>query len=250
MARILIVDDDPRARRLLVDLLEYEGHVVIECDNGKDGLKAAEREHPDLVISDSHMPGMTGKEFIAELRTQTQPVRIPFIFHTAADDDHDFREIADAHGVAAILTKPCPADVMVAAITSALDGALPKTPPSISVISERLRVRIPAYLASCYDDVAAIHLALEAGNLLGIQKVGHDLKGTGSAYGFSRIAHIGDRLESAAKTGDRTEIAQQARDLASYLCAIKASSAEIGDQAEAVCNAWPGTRTISDSPPW
>jgi two-component system sensor histidine kinase EvgS len=65
MAKILIVDDDRNARTLLVVLLEFEGHTMVACDNGADGLQAAERQDPALVISATRMPGLTGQLFIS-----------------------------------------------------------------------------------------------------------------------------------------------------------------------------------------
>jgi CheY-like chemotaxis protein len=230
MATILIVDDDRSARNLLVDLLEFEGHVVVACDNGADGLKAAERQNPDLVISDSRMPAMTGKQFIAALRRQTRLQRTPFIFHTAAGDEHEFQEIVEAYGVAAILTKPCSASAILAAITSALNVA-PRE--SVPAIPESLRRRIPAYIASCEEEVAGIELALASGELASIQEVGHKLKGTGSAYGFPLITRLGRDLEDAAKAGDRIEIAERLAELGSYLEAIKVSSAGLAESAPA-----------------
>jgi CheY-like chemotaxis protein/HPt (histidine-containing phosphotransfer) domain-containing protein len=230
MARILIVDDDPRARRLLVDLLEYEGYVVIECDSGAGALTAAERESPDLVISDFRMPDMSGKQFVEDLCRQPRLSHPPFIFHTAAGDEREIQEFAAVHGAAAILTKPCPAKVMLAAIASALSAPLPEPFPAPS---ERLRARIPAYVASCGADVEAIAVALAADDLAGIRHLSHNLKGTGSAYGFCHITHLGDRLETSARAGDRTEVAKWMRELAEYLGAIKAAKVEIGDRVAA-----------------
>jgi CheY-like chemotaxis protein/HPt (histidine-containing phosphotransfer) domain-containing protein len=241
MAKILIVDDDPKARTLLVDLLEYDGHVVIECGNGMDGLKAVARENPDLVICDSNMPGMSGSRFIAELRKQTQPLCTPFIFHTASGDDSEIRRVAATYGVASILTKPCPARLILAEIRSVL-AALPQNP--VPAPPERLRARIPGYLASCDADVAAIQFALAAGDLVRIQALSHNLKGTGSAYGFSRITRLGDQLESAAKAGDNTEIAEQLRNLARYLADIRATTSVHSDGIEARARCLSGKQDV------
>lgn len=239
MARILVVDNDSKACTPLVDLLKYEGHVVIECNNGADGLRAVERERPDLVISDPRMPGMSGTQFLAELREQSQHPHTPVIFHTAAGDDREIRELATADGVKGILAKPCPAGVILAEITSALKPLLREPVPAPL---DRLRARIPAYVASCDADVAAIELALAVDDLVSIRNVGHDLKGTGSAYGFCHITHIGDLLESAAMAGNRTEIAEQVKDLASYLGAIKATSTEIAYRTEGCARCMTGDK--------
>jgi CheY-like chemotaxis protein len=229
MARILVVDDDPNARKLLVGLLEYEGHVVIECDSGREGMKAAERENPDLVITDCRMPSMSGKDFVAGLRNLSHTVDTPIIFHTAAGDGGEIRDFATAYGVAGILTKPCPAEVLLAEIASAL-GAPPQEP--FRHIPERLRSRIPQYLSSCEGDLSALKDALGTGDFGRIQEVGHNLKGTGSAYGFSRITRIGGGLEFAAKACDPSEITERLRDLADCLLSIKAARAKVADQTE------------------
>jgi len=122
MAKILIVDDDPQTRTLLVDLPQYEGHVLIQSVNGTEGLKAAERENPDLVITDGRMPSMSGGEFIASLRDLPHMLATPVILYTGAYDDRDIRETAAAYRVVCILTKPCPARVVLAEIASALSA--------------------------------------------------------------------------------------------------------------------------------
>ena len=61
MATILIVDDRPTNRELLVTLLGYRGHRLIEGDNGVEGLALARAERPDLVIADIVMPNIALK---------------------------------------------------------------------------------------------------------------------------------------------------------------------------------------------
>lgn len=230
MAQILILDDDRHARTLLADLLQYEGHAVIACDNGEQALKAVGRESPDLVITDASMPGMSGIEFLVALRRHRKALRTPIIFHTASGDEREIREVARMYGIAAILTKPCPAGRLFAEIASALGVAQQE---SFGGISEALQARVPAYLVSCTGGLASMKSALEAGDLGSIWEAAHILKGTGSAYGFWRITQIGDRLEAAAKADDRTKISEQLRDLADYLAALKAASAQAADRTEA-----------------
>ena len=136
---------------------------------------------------------MTGKQFIAALRRQTRLQRTPFIFHTAAGDEHEFQEIAGLW---------CGSDPHQAVFCQCNFSRNPAIP-------ESLRRRIPAYIASCEEEVAGVELALASGELASIQEVGHKLKGTGSAYGFPLITRLGRDLEDAAKTGDRTDIAER-----------------------------------------
>lgn len=66
--KILIVEDEVPTALALGDKLEHEGYAVIKAGNGKEGLKAALEEHPDLILADLKMPEMSGLEMIAELR--------------------------------------------------------------------------------------------------------------------------------------------------------------------------------------
>src|SRR5438552_2032508 len=69
MARILIIEDQPADRELLVVLLGYHGHAVLEACDGAEGLALTLSEHPDLVITDLMMPGMDGYEFAQRFRS-------------------------------------------------------------------------------------------------------------------------------------------------------------------------------------
>ena len=68
MATILVVDDLSANREVLVTLLRHHGHRLIEAADGREGLAAAQVEHPDLVITDVLMPVMDGYEFVRQLR--------------------------------------------------------------------------------------------------------------------------------------------------------------------------------------
>ena len=66
--KVLVIEDDPMYRRILVDTLKKEDCTVIEADNGKKGLETALKEHPDLIVVDIMMPVMSGMEMVKELR--------------------------------------------------------------------------------------------------------------------------------------------------------------------------------------
>jgi CheY-like chemotaxis protein len=70
MARILIIDDEPLVRYTLRQMLETEGHTVIEASNGVEGMALEGSAGIDLVISDIIMPDMEGIETIARFRAQ------------------------------------------------------------------------------------------------------------------------------------------------------------------------------------
>jgi two-component system, OmpR family, response regulator len=66
--RILIVDDEPIIRSLLLSSLEPLGHEMFEADNGISGLSRAEQFHPGIILLDVTMPGINGLEVLRRLR--------------------------------------------------------------------------------------------------------------------------------------------------------------------------------------
>ncbi len=68
MARILVIDDEPQVRTLLLKNLELEGYQVMDAPNGKVGMKLFQEEPFDLVITDIVMPEKDGIEIIGELQ--------------------------------------------------------------------------------------------------------------------------------------------------------------------------------------
>jgi two-component system response regulator MprA len=87
VARILVVDDAPSVRALLRDVLELEGHVVRDAEDGYAALRAVAAERPDGVVLDVAMPGMDGHEVLARLRATTGGRRLPVVMLTGAADD-------------------------------------------------------------------------------------------------------------------------------------------------------------------
>ncbi len=74
-ARVLVVDDEDRIRRLLKMYLEREGYEVEEAENGEQALEMALAMEYDLILLDIMMPGMDGIEVCQELRkTKATPV--------------------------------------------------------------------------------------------------------------------------------------------------------------------------------
>ncbi len=83
---ILIVDDYPLNRKILRKVLDKKGYQVLEADNGKEGLRIAREEIPDLILLDIMMPGMDGFAVCGELQSESRTSAIPVIFISAMDD--------------------------------------------------------------------------------------------------------------------------------------------------------------------
>jgi len=80
---VLVVDDDPVILRLLQVNFELEGIEVVTAADGDDGLKIAQSDPPDLVISDIMMPKVNGLELLAALRSSPDTASLPVILLSA-----------------------------------------------------------------------------------------------------------------------------------------------------------------------
>ena len=84
-AKILIVDDEPDIIEFLTYNLEREGYDIVSAPDGRQGLEAAQREKPDLIILDIMMPEMDGFEVIRRVKANPGWKDIPIVVVTAKD---------------------------------------------------------------------------------------------------------------------------------------------------------------------
>jgi len=79
LQKVLLVDDEPDILELLRYNLEREGLKVFTASNGRDGLKMAKSERPDLIVLDIMMPGMSGFEVCQRLKEDESTALIPVV---------------------------------------------------------------------------------------------------------------------------------------------------------------------------
>jgi len=120
MAKILIIEDEALVLESLRDLLELQGYKILTAGNGTDGIRKAEEYHPDLIISDITMPGMSGHEVLVALQANPRTSSIPFIFLTARTEMKDLRK-GMRLGADDYLPKPIVADELIAAVKTRLE---------------------------------------------------------------------------------------------------------------------------------
>lgn len=104
-ASVLIVDDDPRNRKLIETLLRVDGFEVTSADSGAAALAAVSAALPDLVLLDLMMPDMDGFEVVRRLKADPVANRVPIVMVTALDDAASRARLAAA-GVERVLVKP------------------------------------------------------------------------------------------------------------------------------------------------
>ncbi len=87
--RVLVVDDEPDITALVAYHLAKAGYRVITAANGRDALRTAREERPDLVVLDLMLPGASGYDVLAELRRREETKDLGIILLTARKDEPD-----------------------------------------------------------------------------------------------------------------------------------------------------------------
>jgi pilus assembly protein CpaE len=77
--KILLIDADPASLKYLADTLRQEAYEVLQAPSGKEGLIAAWRDLPDIVLVDPVLPDLSGEELAARLRAEPRTVNLPLV---------------------------------------------------------------------------------------------------------------------------------------------------------------------------
>lgn len=117
--RILLVDDFPYDRDLLLEGLVSRGHNVVACESGEEALDVLAEQNFELILLDSKMPGMDGLDVLREIRLTHSRLHLPVIMVTGLDQAPAIVE-ALRDGANDYVTKPVDLDVIAARISSQL----------------------------------------------------------------------------------------------------------------------------------
>lgn len=115
--RILIVDDSPVERHILTELLTGKGYTVAVATDGAQGIEAAKREKPDLIIMDVVMPGMNGFQATRTLNRDDATRHIPVILCTTKNEETD-KIWGMRQGALDYVTKPVDGTALLAKISA------------------------------------------------------------------------------------------------------------------------------------
>ncbi len=121
--KVLVIEDDILLSTLLADnlaLLREKGVEVYTTTNAEDGLVKARNVKPDLILLDIVLPGMTGFDFLEQLRKEEALTKTPIVVLSNLSDDSD-KERAKNLGVIAYLIK---ANFSLSEISGAIEDIL------------------------------------------------------------------------------------------------------------------------------
>lgn len=118
--KVLIVDDEPQIRRLLILTLEANNYKVMEAATGKEGLMGMSMNHPDVVLLDLGLPDMDGLQVLRQLREWSQ---VPVIILSVRDAEETMIAALDS-GADDYVTKPFNTGELLARIRVSLRHSL------------------------------------------------------------------------------------------------------------------------------
>jgi len=121
-ATILHVEDNLDNRMVVRDLLHFRGYRVVEVFDGEEALAAAEREHPDIILMDVQLPGVSGLEAARRIKAREDLRHIPIVavtsFALSGDDQKAYAAGCDAY-----IAKPYKPRDLLQLIENLLSGA-------------------------------------------------------------------------------------------------------------------------------
>ena len=237
---ILLADDSEDNRFLIAEYLKRSPCILDVAENGEIALGMMKSRHYDLVLMDAHMPVMDGfaaTQAMREWESSRDTPPMPILALTA----DAFKEAAGksaAAGFTTHLTKPIAKATLMEAIrqhASPCDRPIAMTPPEESITAKRTTVDAPSiepsiaglaprYLKNVEKELRKLRAAEIAEDYPSMQRIGHNLNGTGGSFGFPQITALGARIEQAAKDRTIGEVQPAVDELASYLGQVQSSS--------------------------
>jgi len=242
---ILLADDSEDNRFLIAEYLKRSPYLLDFAENGEIALGKMKGRHYDLVLMDAHMPVMDGYEATQAMRDWERDqgaAPLPVLALTADAFKESVQQSAAA-GFTAHLTKPIAKATLMDAIrqySSPCDRIAPMPPsaqeipepstPELLTLAGPISRLAPRYLKNVEKDLNALHTARNTEDYTTVQRIGHNLNGTGGSFGFPRITELGAEMERAAKNHTMDPIRASIDELAHYLEQVRSSIAQPVDR--------------------
>jgi CheY-like chemotaxis protein/nitrogen-specific signal transduction histidine kinase len=212
--KVLVADDHPVNRTVVVRQLGNLGSEVSVATNGREALDLHEKERFDLLLLDIEMPEVDGLAVAREIRARERGTarRLPIVALTAHARDEDRGRCFEA-GIDGFVAKPFAESELVSALSSALRGSAwtaAKAPATFDREEALRRANgdetllaelTELFLQETPETLKAIATALDAEDALGLERLAHRLKGALLTLSAHRAAGAALDLESSARAG-------------------------------------------------
>ncbi len=195
-------------------------HSLTFAEDGKEAVDQFGSAEFDLVIMDLQMPvmdGLTAVRTIREMERQRGRLPVMILALSANARPEDVRTSLEA-GCNAHLSKPISKERLLSAIEE-YAGMCGKGDRSGDESTDEIAKLAPAYLAARRSELPEMRRALEGGDFSGVRRLGHNLKGTGTSYGFPGLSALGAAIEASSADADAVTLEHHLTELARHLAA-------------------------------
>lgn len=222
--RILVADDSEDNRTVIRAYLNKLPYTLDFVEDGATALERLQTGTYDLALMDVHMPVMDGFTAVRAFREyeRVQNRHALPVLALTADAFKDAVEKSLAAGFTMHLAKPIRKSTLLEAIARNAH-ARPEASSAEKidvVLDEELAAIVPKFLDNIRRNSPAIAAALARADFDTIRSLGHNMKGTGTSFGFPQISEIGDELERAAKQQDADSIRNVTANLDHFLDSV------------------------------
>ena len=217
---ILVADDYDENQKLAARLLKGFGHDCECAADGREVIRALQRQPFDLVLLDVHMPEMDGFETAEQIRERWSDRERPWLVAATASVTLDDREECLESGMDDFIAKP----IEIAEIRRVLEGAGTwkelknrDQPAGESPIdwarlnrmfceeSDDLRAFLASYIEKTSSQIDKIRAALNAGDVFEVEVLSHRCRGASANFGIRAMVDPMTQLEEAAKAKDLSD---------------------------------------------
>jgi signal transduction histidine kinase/CheY-like chemotaxis protein len=248
--RVLLAEDNPVNQRLVVKLMEKQGHSLVVTGNGREALAALERGEFDLVLMDVQMPEMGGFEATGCIREREKSTggHIPIIAMTAHALKGDRERCLEA-GMDTYVSKPVQSRLLFEAIESMHPSPLPATiredkatteeavlgeepfdrEAALAMIdgdTELFRELAGLFLTESVDLLERIRVSIAERDAKGLERAAHSVKGSVAAFCAESARVTAQTLESMGARGDLDHVDEVAEQLRGEVTRLVSALAE------------------------
>jgi signal transduction histidine kinase/CheY-like chemotaxis protein len=222
--RILVADDSEDNRTVIREYLKKLPYVIDYVEDGASALERLQTVRYDLALMDVHMPLMDGYAAVRAFREyeRAQNHQALPVLALTADAFKDAVDRSLAAGFTMHLAKPIRKSTLLEAIARHAH-ARPEAPSVAKldvVVDDELLAIIPKFLNNIRRNSPLIAAALARADFDTIRSLGHNMKGTGTSFGFPQISDMGDELERAAKQQDADSVRNITANLVHFLDSV------------------------------
>jgi PAS domain S-box-containing protein len=207
--RVLLCEDSQDNAFLVSAYLEGNNFVLEHVPDGRAGVDRFKSGAFDVVLMDMQMPVLDGHAATQRIRQwesdhSREPT--PILALTAHAQMEEVKR-CEACGCTAFLSKPIRKATLLAALARHLPHIV--LTPDHSGVPPEVQELVPGYLRRKRMDLDRLWTAIDAGDYGTISRLGHQLKASGTSYGFDAFSEIGSAIERAGRGHDLAETRRQ-----------------------------------------